>query len=731
MPGNFLEASIKTLLQAAALTGLLAAALAVPANAKSVVGADGTVRADVSAKPTYATPGETELRKALLRDLQPLLDFKLDDAQLTAIRKALALIAKGKLEEAQAVQKTLVEPVAARLVEWKRLLRRGAIEGEAYAAFLRANPTWPRRLLLQRLYERRLLQDGGQAGAMKAFFAANPPVSGAGFAALASAELALGRRQRAGELAAKAWCHERIPHQLEAYFLARFKDALGPADHRCRLDRLLIADPRSRAIRRSRIRAATRLVPLLAPSEQQKAKARIKVFGRRGGLKELRVIVKSPKLVKGDWGLAFQRITRSRRVKDYAHAYKLLKAVPGDHPNHINQDAWWVERQRHARHWLAKGNVARAYELVEGVRPENINKAKQQAFFAGWLALFRLNRAKAARDHFKRMVSHADGPLSRSMSHYWLARAYEKLGNEKQARAHFEKSAETRDTFHGLLSRRAAHPKARSIELAPATRPTSAQVRRFRKNVVVKGLLLAYAVGLPRRDILAFYKALGRNLESEGELALLAQLASTVGDGQGEVRTGKAGIARGFNLYEFAYPVHMLPAYTPLRKPVEPAMLLAIGRQESEFNTKIVSRAGARGVLQVMPITARHICRQYRIKCKLGDLIDVPAYNTRIASAYIADRRDEFGGSYILTLTGFNAGPGRTRQWLRQMGDPRKASVMPLDWIYRIPFQETRLYVRKVLSNVQIYRARLGEREPLRLDQDLLRGRIGTRASGG
>ena len=229
---------------------------------------------------------------------------------------------------------------------------------------------------------------------------------------------------------------------------------------------------------------------------------------------------------------------------------------------------------------------------------------------------------------------------------------------------------------------------------------------------------------MPRRDILAFYKAFGRQLKSEGELALLAQLASALGDGQGEVRTGKSGISRGFNLYEFGYPVHMLPAYKPLRKPVETAMLLAIGRQESEFNTKIVSRAGARGVLQVMPITARHICRQYRIKCKLGDLLDVPSYNARIASAYIADRRDEFGGSYILTLTGFNAGPGRTRQWLRKIGDPRKPTVKPLDWIYRIPFEETRLYVRKVLSNVQIYRARLGEREPLRLDRDLRRGRL-------
>jgi soluble lytic murein transglycosylase len=203
----------------------------------------------------------------------------------------------------------------------------------------------------------------------------------------------------------------------------------------------------------------------------------------------------------------------------------------------------------------------------------------------------------------------------------------------------------------------------------------------------------------------------------------MAQFASLLGDGQGEVRIGKYAVARGFNLYEFAYPLQHLPKYDPLRDPVEEAMLFAIARQESEFNTDIVSRAGARGVLQVMQITARHVCRQYRIQCRIEDLLEDPSYNTRIASAYIADRRDEFGGSYILTLTGFNAGPGRTRQWLRQMGDPRRSAIDPFDWIYRIPFEETRLYVRKVLSNVQIYRARLGESDPLRIDRDLRRGR--------
>jgi soluble lytic murein transglycosylase len=677
-----------------------------------------------TAKPVYASAAETKLRQTLMAHLKPLLAAKFDNEQVSTAQQALKLIRAGKLEAATLLESKITDPVLAKLVQWKRLQRRsGFALPTDYAGFLKENPVWPRRKIIQRYYEAALLREGGSAAQIKSYFAASKPVSGAGYAALASAELALGNDSTAKKLAARAWCFERMPKDLEKNFTARFAKQLTAADHQCRLNRLLVGSPRNHAIRRSRVKAATRLLPKLSEAERKKATVRIALFAGRKAFKDLRAIVKQPALIKGDWGLNFQRIVRSRRKKDYTHAFKLLTTVPADHPSLINRDAWWKERERHARYWLGKGNVRRAYDIAAGARPDNANAAKQQAFFSGWLALMRLGKPKDARAHFKRMVKHADGPLSKSMSEYWLARAHEKIGDKKRANGHFTESASIRDSFHGLLSRRAILPKTRSIKLPPAEQPDRAQVQRFLSGKAVKGLLAAYAVKLSRRDVLSFYKVLGNALQSEGEFALLAQMASAVGDGQGEVRVGKSGIARGFNLFEFAYPVHLLPAYEPLREPVERAMLLGIARQESEFNTRIISRAGARGVLQVMPITARHICRQYRIKCRLKDLLEVPSYNARIASAYIADRRDDFSGSYILTLTGFNAGPGRTRQWLRQMGDPRSANIKPLDWIYRIPFLETRLYVRKVLSNVQIYRARLGDKNPLRLDKDLLRGR--------
>jgi soluble lytic murein transglycosylase len=203
---------------------------------------------------------------------------------------------------------------------------------------------------------------------------------------------------------------------------------------------------------------------------------------------------------------------------------------------------------------------------------------------------------------------------------------------------------------------------------------------------------------------------------------MLAHLADALGDAQMSVRVGKAAIARGMNLAYYAYPVRALPQYTPLRKPPEPAVILGIARQESVFNSLTLSGAGARGILQVMPVTARHVCRDYKIKCDIPRLMKDPVYNTMMGSAYISDRMDEFSGSYVLTLAGYNAGPGRAREWIKEFGDPRDGKVDPIDWIHRIPFEETRDYVQKVLSNIQIYRARLGEEATaMRLNADLRR----------
>ncbi len=664
---------------------------------------------------------EGQYRRQLTKAIAPLVALKLTDGDKAALASALKALRQNKRDTALAARDKIKVAAARKLVDWTAL-RSGYGRPEDFSQFMGENPMWPDRRLMTRRLEQALFIDGGSAQAILKHFEKTKPTFDAGLAAKASAHLALGRKDKAKELAAKAWCGGGIAASREKAFLQRFGALLTHDDHQCRVDRLLVANHRWTSTRKTRAHAIRRAIKLLDKKHQKKATARLAAYLRqRVATKWLNAVPEE--LRKDDWGFAFQKVQHLRQAKKYTAAWKLLKTVPTDPDKIINRDAWWEERHRNALAALRTKRNRIAYEFVADIRPESVNPAKEQAFFAGWVALRKLAKPKLALEHFKRMRKLVDGPLSSSKAEFWLGRTYMALGEKETAREHYQKGSAYRDTFHGQLSRQAYAPDDSTMELPLPAVPTSDEIRRFLENDAVQAATIAHREGLPRIHVLKFFRAIARQLKSEAEVAMLAQLATALGDGQLEVRTGKTGVARGFNMYIYSYPIKGIPDFKPLRSLPERALMLAIARQESEFNTRIVSGAGARGIMQVMPITARHVCRDYKIKCRLKDLLTDPKYNAKIASAYIADRTDDFAGSYILTFTGYNAGPGRTRQWLRSIGDPRQKSVEPLDWIYRIPFEETRKYTQKVLSNIQVYRARLGEKAPLRLRRDMARAR--------
>jgi soluble lytic murein transglycosylase len=417
-----------------------------------------------------------------------------------------------------------------------------------------------------------------------------------------------------------------------------------------------------------------------------------------------------------------------RRSGDNEGAWKILKAAPTEAELLISPDQWWLERRAAAYAALRAGSHETAYELVRKGGPLSINPMKEQAHLAGWIALRLLEKPELALPHLQAARDAADGPLSKSRGNYWLGRALEVLGREAEARKHYETAALVFDTFHGQLARHKLGPEgplAFSVGL-PAL-PSDAEARRFVELDAVRGAVIATKAGLDRSIRQNLFGHLRNHLEREGDMAMLAHLAASLGDIQTSLRVGKAGIGRGMNLAVYAYPVQAFPDYKPLREPPETAILLGIARQETEFNSSIVSSAGARGLLQVMPITARHVCKDHKVQCDIPRLLSDDAYNASISSAYIGDRMAEFRGSYVLTLAGYNAGPGRARQWVRELGDPRDPAVDVIDWIERIPIEETREYVKKVLSNIQVYRARLSMPKPLRLAEDLSRRTEGRR----
>ncbi len=651
-------------------------------------------------------------------------DRPVSPADATALREALAAAGGGKPGEARALRDRITDPAARKLVDWY-LYRGGYGTAAEVRAFLDANPAWPDRGLLTQRAEEALFASQAPPREVKAFFAGAQPRTAAGHAALAAAYLADGgsdqaARDKARQLAQKAWVDLDMSASLEAQFLARVGSLLGEADHKRRLDRLLFSDSRWTAERNARAAVIRRVIALLSSEEEKKkAQARLAVFLRAKNSTQLLAKLKAED--RADWGLAVQRAQALRRQNKDAEAWKLLLAEP-EATLAVKPDGWWEERRANAYEALKAGKPKTAYELVRNPGALAVNASKDAAFLAGWLALRHLKDAKLALPHFEALLEGADGPLSRSKGHYWLGRTYEALREPEKAKEHYKAASAFIDTFHGQLARLKLDGTARELKIGPPAAPTAEEVARFNGSDAVQAAVVARKAGLDISLVRAFLNHLRYHLKTEAEVAMVAHLAEALGDTQSAVRIGKTAIARGMNLVYYAYPIHSLPDYKPLRQPPEPAMIYGIARQESEFNQLIVSGAGARGILQVMPVTAKHVCRDYKIKCDIPRLMKDPAYNTMLGSAYIADRMAEFSGSYVLTLAGYNAGPGRAREWIKEFGDPREPNVDPIDWIHRIPFEETREYVQKVLSNIQVYRARLGEAgTALRLNSDLKR----------
>lgn len=686
----------------------------------SAIGLFGGTRVS-SAQTLTPTQREIEHFRTFDAAIAPARQHELSIEDATRIRDAIKAINARDAMKALEWRSGITDPVGVKLVNWYRL-RAGYGQIGEYKSFMAENPAWPDRNILNQRFEELLFAEGGLAATIKSHFADQEPKNGIGFAALASADLQLGDTESAKARAVKVWRDMTIPPNFESGFLERFGKMLSVADHKWRLDRLMIEDIRWAADRNDRAVAIRRQIDRLPPDEQKIADARLAVFRNEDGAKA--ELVKVMYDAKGNTGFLYHRIQNLRRTGKLDDAARLMLGAPIDPKLTPNLDEWWVERRIIAYSVLNAGNPKLAYDLVKNAGPLGVNPAKEQSFMAGWLALRFLKDTKAAIQHFNAAAKVADGPLSRARAAYWLGRIAESAGGDGKATDHYRLAAREIDTFYGQLAQLKLDPDNRRIKIKMPKAPTLEQAKRFTDLDAVRAVVVARKSGLEQaipRILVANFRTY---FDNETDLAMAAHLADAIGDTQLALRNAKSAVARGHNMLVYAYPVHTFPTFTPLAKPPELAFLLGITRQETEFNKDTVSGAGAKGLMQVMTVTAQHVCKDHKIKCELDRLLPDQAYNAQIASAYIADRMREFRGSYVLGLSGYNAGPGRSREWIRAFGDPRDPNLDPVDWIERIPFQETREYVSKVLSNIQIYRARLGdEANALQIDRDLNRAR--------
>ena len=624
---------------------------------------------------------------------------------LAALKKAIELVRRGRNSEATAVGGAVTDPVAAKVIEWIVLrAETDDFDFQRYAGFASANPGWPNINQFRRKAEAALYQNNVNDAVVRRYFAANSPLTAKGKLVFARALLAQGDRAQAQQLVRDAWRNDALSADIERQVLDAFGSLLSGGDHKARMDRRLYAEDNGAALR-----AAQRL----GASQVAIVRAHAAVNDKSSKAKALLDAV--PGDARGDNAYLFARIRHLRRADQVDEAARMMLAASTAASAVHDPDEWWEERRLLARKLLDAGDPRTAFRIArDAAMPEKEGARVEHLFTAGWIALRFLNDAGAAKPLFARTIQVAEHPASISRGHYWYARACEALGQNGEARSHYERAARFSSTYYGQI----AHARLGGAELRlPPPPPSHPQANRLE---IVRAMDMLYAID--ERDLVASAAAdMADRAIDPASLAAVAALAEKKGDARTLALLGRTAVSRGLPFEYYAYPTAGLPRFTPIGPPVEPHVAYAIARQESGFNPRARSSANAQGLMQVLPGTAKLVAKRNGIAFDPKKLYD-PVYNVQIGAAELGHAIGNYRGSYILTFVAYNAGPRRVREWIERFGDPRDPKVDPIDWVERIPFSETRNYVQRVMENMQVYRVRFGASRQLMIEADLRRG---------
>ncbi|MBG0809263.1 lytic transglycosylase domain-containing protein [Methylosinus sp. H3A] len=595
-------------------------------------------------------------------------------------------------------------PLARAAAQWAGLRQHPREAGFArLSKFLAEHPDWPAAAWLRQRVEEALYGDKHPDRLIVDYFAERPPKTPAGRLALARVMVRRGEPLEVAALIKPMWREDDFNEQLEQAAKKEFSDYLDVADHKYRADRLLYAE---------KIGPALRIAAHAGKDTLDLARARALAINESASEKTFSAL---PAEAQKDPGLIFARIHMLRHQKKLVEAAALLRTAPRDPRLVVDGDAWWVERRLISRKLMDLGQFGEAYELCAQHSARSLSYRVEAEFHAGWIALRFLNDPAKAQRHFEEIARVAETPIQKSRGAYWLARAREAAGAAEAARASYENAALQSTTFYGQLAR------ARLGAFDSPLRPTPEPARGDARDESVRAVELYFAAG--EKELAGQLAAdAARTLVGEAQLSALAEVAQRRREAKISLTLGKLASYRGIAIDDAAFPSFGIPSFAALPRSASRAIVYAIARQESAFDPKAVSSAGAMGLMQMIASTARHTAQQTGVVgFDLKRMLDEPAFNARLGAAHLGMLLDEHKGSYILAFAAYNAGGKRVKEWIDAYGDPRKTETDPIDWVERIPISETRNYVQRVIENLTVYRARFGDRETRAPQGDLWR----------
>ena len=612
------------------------------------------------------------------------------------------LVADGKTGDAILEARARKDPLLNDFAQWAYLRdpkTSTPIAFEEGYAFLMSRAGWPDEKLIRLRTEEAAFDNGTNHNALRQFCARFPPISGRG--KIRCAEVAGVTAEQRQVTIREGWRDGDFSESEEERILNAYKKLLSGDDHRARMERLLFEE---------KTKAARRILPLLPRDRTTLYLARIALTeNARDASARLNAV---PVNFQRDPGLLFARMHWRASRNDWDGVRDLLLLAPKDPPF---AELWWKERVRAVRAAMADNHYKEAVTLLAHRGTLEGEALAEALFLKGWIALTYLHDPRSAYRDFYALYNAVTTPVSKARAAYWAAQSARRNGNDAIATQWLEKAAARPLAFYGQLAYAALHPNT-PLSLPSVPEATKAEEETFAKEPLVQ---LIRRFGQANEMALAdrFLMHLARETESQNKLVLISRLAQEVAGTSGGVRAAKQALRKEVALVDAGWPLIKLPSDLP----IEPALALAITRQESEFDADAQSPANAQGMMQLLPSTARDVARDHDLSYHPSDLLN-PQKNITLGTRYLAGLIEARDGSYVQAIAAYNAGPGNVADWRASFGEPGTSVDAAVQWIESIPFAETRNYVMRVLENVQIYRERLTPGTALRIREDLLRG---------
>jgi len=612
-------------------------------------------------------------------------------------KEVFSLIRQKKWKSALKSSKRVKDKEFRNLVTWIHLKeKRNSASFNDYVQFIESNNNYPRINRLKYLAEHKINLESSSPSAIIGWFDSEPPLSGFGKIKLGESYLKKGKVDEGSRLIKEGWINASLSSKDLRYLNRKYKKIINSSDHIKRAEYMAWEN---------KYWDLKRILRYLPKDHRALYNARQILMSSSYGVDK--AISNVPEKFKSDIGLRYNRLKWRRRRGRVESSLEIINSAPNDNNALVRADLWWKERQVISRSLIYKKKYQLAYNVAKNHSLDKEKENESSAFaeaewMSGWIALSFLKDPKLASKHFDNFYKNVGYPISLARGAYWLGLSHEKMGDDKLSKKYFKEASKYLTTFYGQLAYQKISP-FEEFELKDDSEYSEEYKKEFNKNPLVKHVLLLKELNKTSmsKDIIKHLADL--NFEKGSEV-LAAELATNIGRYDYAIQISKKASYEKRFYNKFNYPIINTPAVINGKAMPSQEIILAITRQESEFDPKANSYAGAKGMMQLMTYTAKLVSKQMKVGYSKSKLTSDPEYNIKLGTYYFNSLLNEYKEIYPFAIAGYNAGPKRVKYWRKINGDPSKNKIDYVNWIELIKFKETRNYVQRVLENANVYK---------------------------